>query len=486
MLGTMAAARPRDDLVARVVAWHNRNPLARRIAPAQVVSLGVVAFPFFVPAGAVPTPTTADAVRKAVSEAALPGSDPQAPAGPAAAAEAESPETPAASATSRRLRARAQAQAGGAPAAALPAALPSAAAAAPARPGSARKGWRMAFVEDLLAPYKPAELARWALRHGSASRPGPADAPARELALCGNAPRGMGVAQLWLFTAAIDLGAQRVRVLVAPADGRAVLGPRIIGRGRAGGWAAVFSGGVAVAATAWMLGPGARGPGISLPIAAVAVAAPASAPVVPTLALAPASSSSPTAAATAAATAAPAPASIPEPTDVRRMTHQSAPPPPQRDVAPPAAERSAKPIKHVAPFLSEAARAAAREAGQAAREASQAARAARTPPAPSNASPVVAGARPAARAAATPAAPSANAWAVSTRNLRTRFESEQMLAAFRDVAYKGGHGSELKLEVLAAGDDWRAVGWPLATRADAERLRAALAARGLKTEVVQF
>ena len=61
-----------------------------------------------------------------------------------------------------------------------------------------------------------------------------------------------------------------------------------------------------------------------------------------------------------------------------------------------------------------------------------------------------------------------------------------MLAALRDVAYRGGHGSELKLEVLPAGDDWRAVGWPLATRAEAERLRAALAARGLKAEVVQF
>lgn len=90
---------------------------------------------------------------------------------------------------------------------------------------------------------------------------------------------------------------------------------------------------------------------------------------------------------------------------------------------------------------------------------------------------------PAGRAAAPPPA---TAWAVSTRNLRTRFESEQMLAALRDVAYRNGHGNELKLEVMAAGDDWRAVGWPFTTRAEAERLRAALAARGLKAEVVQF
>ncbi|MCW5635283.1 MAG: hypothetical protein KIT17_18245 [Rubrivivax sp.] len=93
-------------------------------------------------------------------------------------------------------------------------------------------------------------------------------------------------------------------------------------------------------------------------------------------------------------------------------------------------------------------------------------------------------ARPA--AAAPPAAPPATAWAVSTRPLRTRFESEQMLAALRDVAYRSGYGNELRLEVMPAGDDWRAIGWPLATRAEAERLRATLVERGLKAEVVQF
>ena len=31
-----------DELVARVVAWHNRHPLARRITAAQVQGVGVV------------------------------------------------------------------------------------------------------------------------------------------------------------------------------------------------------------------------------------------------------------------------------------------------------------------------------------------------------------------------------------------------------------------------------------------------------------
>jgi hypothetical protein len=35
-----------EPLVARVVAWHNRHPLARRITPQQVQSLGFVALPF--------------------------------------------------------------------------------------------------------------------------------------------------------------------------------------------------------------------------------------------------------------------------------------------------------------------------------------------------------------------------------------------------------------------------------------------------------
>ena len=41
----MHTLRP-ADLAARVVAWHHRHPLARRIAPAQVVGIGVVSLPF--------------------------------------------------------------------------------------------------------------------------------------------------------------------------------------------------------------------------------------------------------------------------------------------------------------------------------------------------------------------------------------------------------------------------------------------------------
>ncbi len=40
----MDTLRP-ADLAARVVAWHNRHPLARRIAPAQVTGIGAVSLP---------------------------------------------------------------------------------------------------------------------------------------------------------------------------------------------------------------------------------------------------------------------------------------------------------------------------------------------------------------------------------------------------------------------------------------------------------
>lgn len=39
-------ALQRSDVIARVVAWHNRHPLARRITPGGVQAVGVVALPF--------------------------------------------------------------------------------------------------------------------------------------------------------------------------------------------------------------------------------------------------------------------------------------------------------------------------------------------------------------------------------------------------------------------------------------------------------
>ena len=39
---------------------------------------------------------------------------------------------------------------------------------------------------------------------------------------------------------------------------------------------------------------------------------------------------------------------------------------------------------------------------------------------------------------------------------------------------------------MPAGEDWRVVGWPYADRAQAEKARALLAARGMKVDVIDF
>ena len=94
-------------------------------------------------------------------------------------------------------------------------------------------------------------------------------------------------------------------------------------------------------------------------------------------------------------------------------------------------------------------------------------------------------------AAAAAAATSARAaaagptFAVSTRLLRTRSESEQIAAAMRASLVTTGT-PQMHVEVMPAGEDWRVVGWPYANRAQAERARASLARRGMRVEVIDF
>ena len=46
MIDDKASAAPRPEVINRVVAWHNRHPLARRITAAQVRHVGLVLLPF--------------------------------------------------------------------------------------------------------------------------------------------------------------------------------------------------------------------------------------------------------------------------------------------------------------------------------------------------------------------------------------------------------------------------------------------------------
>jgi hypothetical protein len=159
VLGPEQDEDPRAATVARVLDWHHRHPLAARLRPHAVDSIGLVAVPFLVPAEA------ADA-------------DP-----------------------------------------------------VPARtPVAARRGWLRAFDEQLVEGLSPARLARWALRHGSASRPAGGALRVREVVLdsarAAGDPAGTTTVVLWLHTARLKAGSRTRRLLVAP-DGSAVLGRRV-------------------------------------------------------------------------------------------------------------------------------------------------------------------------------------------------------------------------------------------------------------------
>jgi hypothetical protein len=77
------------------------------------------------------------------------------------------------------------------------------------------------------------------------------------------------------------------------------------------------------------------------------------------------------------------------------------------------------------------------------------------------------------------------AYAVWTRVLRTRAETEQLADAMRDLLRSPDH-PRLRVEVLPVGPDWRVVGWPYADKAQADAARERLESRGMKVEVVEF
>ena len=93
--------------------------------------------------------------------------------------------------------------------------------------------------------------------------------------------------------------------------------------------------------------------------------------------------------------------------------------------------------------------------------------------------------RDAASAAARAAPQRASSFAVSTRIVRTRAESEQLRVAMQALLTTSG-ARDVRVEIVPAGADWRVVGWPFAKRDEADRARALLASRGMRVEVVDF
>ncbi|MBX3599946.1 MAG: hypothetical protein KF863_04950 [Rubrivivax sp.] len=320
-----------------------------------------------------------------------------------------------------------------------------------------------AFSEDFIAPLAPARVARFAAAHAVAALPLAAGTPLREVA--GDPlPAGQVVRHRFLLTAAIEAEGQRTRVLLGPAPGAPVLGRRLPDRRRQGLAASALAG-LALAVFDWTALPGEAPP--SRPAPGIAAMPPPAAPAMPE-AIAASAAAAPVAAVASAAPAASAavalaPAPGPEapayerPADVEpRWGTVSLPPRPQV-------------VKPLPRRRTAAAPPAAAAAGAVAA-----------------AVPATAKASTAGAAASPPAIvlpPRGEVWAVSTRLVRTRAESEQLAHAMRALV---GTDGDVQVEAVAVGADWRVAAWPFLRRRDAERTQAMLAARGMRAEVVAF
>ncbi|MFN8896940.1 MAG: hypothetical protein ACK5YM_02550, partial [Pseudomonadota bacterium] len=256
-----------DDVAARVVAWHNRNPLARRLRPADVGSVGHVALPFHEPAGELPPGWR------------VPGS-------------------------SLLARAIARARAG----------MPR------RRARGAGSALRAAFREDFIPPLRPDEVAALAASHGVERDDEPVDAPVRVVM---PPPGTEALAWRWLLTAELRTDTARTRVLLGPAPGAPVLGRRLLSLPRVVALAALGGAALTLAVTLGVFESGEPAPVAVLPRAAPSAAGPASAPAAPAApasAAEPASApavpplaSEPRASAPAAATPVPTPTPAPAP-----------------------------------------------------------------------------------------------------------------------------------------------------------------------------
>lgn len=187
-------------VATRVVAWHNRHPLARRITASQVHGIGYVALPFSDPSG-VPVAAAAESAEPAGNA----GDD---------------------SAGGGTLRQRAEARARQ---------QQDAGAGVPVVTQLAVDLQQLApdFSEDFIDPLTPRQVARFARARGQALVRAPSDGPVRRIRADGRQPEGGGLT-LYLLTAVIETGTWKSRVLVGPGDRPAVLGRRVLSAPRTG------------------------------------------------------------------------------------------------------------------------------------------------------------------------------------------------------------------------------------------------------------
>ncbi|MFO1271761.1 MAG: hypothetical protein U1F50_08805 [Rubrivivax sp.] len=314
--------------------------------------------------------------------------------------------------------------------------------------GRGRDRLRPAFSEDFLAPWTPAQVARWAQRHGRDVAGMPAGAVRRDVALDKDALGLDGtLVPLVVRTAHLELEGRQQRVLVGAGAKPAVLGRRWWAARRVGTLAGVLS--LAVVA-------------LLLRMAMVAH-------------------------------------------DELGVEHEPAPFALNEAAEPshgPDADREAKPEARPEARPESAVAAPEATASSAAAHA-----AASTPPPAASAS---ASAPPPEAAASAPATRPVDVdpqWGrIDLPRIRPQLvarnksqpqqtwaiaapQERDARAAARRAAQIGkqlGDPSGLRVEPLAVGREWRVVGWPFRTRRAAEDALAVLARQGVKAEVVEF
>lgn len=405
---------PSTELAARVAQWHNRHPLARRIAPEQVAGLGVLKLPFI-------------------------ATDPR-------------PAKPWQRLLAKVLR--------------------------PAR----------AFDEEVIDHLKPARLARFAWAHGAPERPGASDWPQRDM-LPTRAAADTPLVFRHLRTAAIEVGSQRVRVLIGQGASPRLLGARLLSRHRilGGAGALVAAIGLVVTLATVVSGTGQhRDAGVLS--AAIAPSSPRAAASEAAAALPPAgmaasgaaaltggrlaASGPSTASAAASSTLASASAaSAPPPIAVARAGHSASLPATDAAAPPPAPPQTASGA--LLPVLPAEVRAAAKAQAEALRGH------------PANARQAAAGAsRPGAPASGASAASGGRVYAVATMPTKSRAAS-QLRIVLINAPMKAEPG-QARAEIMQIGEEFRAVIWPYHDREAAEQTRGLLAARGVKAEIIEF
>ncbi len=442
-----------ERLAEQIVAWHNRHPLARRIAAGDVHTVGVVALPFVrasAEAGGLVEPVLTDAVTFDELAAA--------------------PRPSAVAALWHRLQALTHRLK-------LPGLKP-------------RTQWR-AFNERFVPGLRPARIEAFALAHGFADPPATPEAQPWRVVVIDEAlaSRHSGWPfELYLMTAGIDHGKQRTRVLAGRGIPSEIIGRRLWDPRRVGIAAALAL--VLTAGAAWLMWPRSVSEPVTPPAEAASTpAAPAASVAAPAESTASAPSAASAASASEGAEATSAPASAPasaaasSPATAASEPDADAPPP---DIRPRLVER-ADGIKRP-PLLSSKPR---EPEGKVAEKVTD-----KSPDTSSD----KAGEKPAARGEAKtgksePADPRLTRMAQSPDKVvvalvgppGSKADAEALLKKMQ-ASLAGVHGDPdtLQADVIQTPEGWRAAVWPFPSREQAQLINATLVARGFKTKAVNF